>query len=50
MIYKTLTFCLIENYDNEDLKQLILKNFTYLIRKFETIPVAILLEPWLKQF
>lgn len=45
IIYKALTFMLIEFYNNNELREEILKNFWQLFQQNQQIPVAILLEP-----
>ncbi len=48
--YKTLTFLLIDNHDDDDIWMFILSNFSSLFKKCQSIPIAIVLEPFLKQF
>jgi len=48
-LYKTLTFILVEFYWDIDIRDLLLRQFTYLFKRIDTIPVAILCEPLLKQ-
>ena len=49
IIYKTLTFILVEFYWENDMRDMLLRHFIFLFKKLETIPVAILCEPLLKQ-
>ena len=48
-IYKTLTFILVEFFWEIEIRDLMLRHFIYLFKKLDTIPVAILCEPLLKQ-
>lgn len=48
-LYKTLTFILVEFYWELDIRDLMLKHFTYIFKRMDSIPVAILCEPLLKQ-
>jgi hypothetical protein len=47
-VYKALTFMLIEFYDNNELREEMLKNFNTLFLRNVTIPIRILLEPLLQ--
>mmetsp|Transcript_29766 Transcript_29766/g.45374 ORF Transcript_29766/g.45374 Transcript_29766/m.45374 type:complete len:88 (+) Transcript_29766:1786-2049(+) len=49
IIYKTLTFILVECYTNLDIKTEILSNFIEIFTKYANIPISILCEPLLKQ-
>ena len=49
IIYKILTFILVEFYWENDMRDLLLRHFIFLFKKIESIPVAILCEPLLKQ-
>ncbi|CAD8193441.1 unnamed protein product [Paramecium pentaurelia] len=49
VLYKKLTFTLIENYNELDVREFMLNNFMYLIQKYSSIPIDILLEPLIKQ-
>ena len=49
IIYKTLTFSLLENYENSVEREFILQNFIITFNNISTIPVGILLEPLVKQ-
>lgn len=48
-IYKTLTYLLIENYTNIELRDELIKNFVWMFKKWPKIPLQILCEPFLKQ-
>ena len=48
-LYKTLTFILVEFYWEIDIRELMLNHFVSLFKRVDTIPVAILCEPLLKQ-
>jgi len=48
LIYKALTFVLIDVYMNQDLREEMLKNFIILFQKHQNIPIGILCEPLLK--
>ncbi|KRX04789.1 Armadillo-type fold [Pseudocohnilembus persalinus] len=49
IIYKKLTFSLIENHQNLEDREYILQNFSNIFKKFISIPVEILVEPLIKQ-
>lgn len=49
IIYKALTFMLIEFYDNNELREEMLKNFMSLFARNQSIPIRILLDPLLQQ-
>lgn len=49
IIYKTLTFILIENYAQQELREEILKNFIVLFQKYPSMPIGILCDPLFKQ-
>ena len=48
MIYKIITFSLIENYSEELIREFILQNFIPIFAEFPEIPLKILLEPLIK--
>jgi hypothetical protein len=48
-IYKTLTFYLIENHMEVDIREFIISNFRYVYKTILSIPVGILSEPYIKQ-
>ena len=47
MIYKALTFTFIDFYDNNEMRDEIIKGFAHLFKNNQTIPVGILLKPML---
>ena len=49
IVYKILTFSLIENYEDEFLREFFLKNFENIFYEFSEIPINILLEPLFRQ-
>ena len=49
MIYKTLTFTLVENHQKMELREFLLENFKEILEEFNTIPINILVEPLIKQ-
>ena len=49
ILYKTLTFALVENYDKHLLREFILDNFSRTFGREADMPVGILLDPYLKQ-
>lgn len=49
IVYKLLTFSLIENFNDDDLRELFLKNFASIFFDFPEIPISILIEPLTKQ-
>jgi hypothetical protein len=49
IIYKTLTFYLVENYKDVMTREYILSNFCMIFDEVSNIPIGILLEPMLKQ-
>lgn len=49
IVYKTLTFALVENHQKAQIRQLILDNFTLVFDSFPSIPVSIVIEPFIKQ-
>lgn len=49
IVYKTLTFALVENHQKMVLREYMLSNFKVIFETFSTIPVAILLDPLIKQ-
>jgi len=49
IIYKTLTFLLVENHHEIDTREFFLKQFSWIFKQIKTIPVAILLETLIKQ-
>ena len=49
IIYKTLTFSLVENYSNERIREFLLSNFLIILEEIPNLPVNILIEPYIKQ-
>ncbi len=49
IVYKTLTFALVENHQKTSIRELMLANFKVMLETFTTIPVSILLDPFIKQ-
>lgn len=49
ILYKTLTFLLIEFHMDQEYREQMLKHFTTLFQQIQTMPVTILCEPLLKQ-
>ena len=49
IIYKAMTFILIELFDNLELREEMLNNFISIFKKQPNIPIQILCEPLLKQ-
>lgn len=47
-IYKILTFILINGFNNDELREVMLMKFMELFKEYNTIPILILLEPLLK--
>lgn len=50
IIYKTLTFYLVENYREIEIREVILNNFLDMFEKNPGIPIGILLDPLIKQY
>lgn len=48
-IYKILTFSLIENFEETQLREFILGNFARILGEFPEIPINILLDPLVRQ-
>ena len=49
IIYKTLTFILIENANAIEIRTLIMHNMIQILSDLESIPLSIIIEPWVKQ-
>ena len=49
IIYKTLIFCFIEYHHDLSIRELMLSNFSYLFKVVLSIPVGIMVEPYVKQ-
>jgi hypothetical protein len=43
-----LTFALVENFEEEDLREFMLTSFTQVFAQHKTIPISILIEPLLR--
>ena len=48
IVYKILTFSLIENFEDVFLREFILKNFENILYEFDEIPIGILLDPLIR--
>ena len=48
IIYKKLTFSLIENHANIEIREFMLRNFLTILKKFPNIPLDILMDPLVK--
>lgn len=48
ILYKKLTFSLIENFDDVETRDFMECNFSNLFAKFSSVPIDILLEPLIK--
>jgi len=49
IVYKTLTFALVENHQKTIIREFILNNFKLVFTNFPSIPPSIVLEPFIKQ-
>ena len=49
VIYKTLTFCLFENYNNVYFRNIITMNFRQILNSIDSIPIGVVIEPLVKQ-
>ena len=49
IIYRTLTFLLVETYTSSYMREYMSQNFTILFKNNSTIPIGILIEPYLKR-
>ena len=49
ILYKTLIFCFIEYHHDLSIRELMLSNFSYLFKVVLSIPVGIMVEPYVKQ-
>jgi hypothetical protein len=49
LVYKTLTFLLVEFFWETDIREMMLKQFNRIFKRQENIPITILCEPLLKQ-
>lgn len=48
-IYKSLTFLLVENHQDNEIRQFMFKNFGDVFNNIKNIPIAIVLESLMKQ-
>ena len=48
VVYKKLTFSLMEEHQNLELRDFMLRNFMVIFEKYQSIPAEILLEPLIK--
>ena len=49
VVYKKLTFLFIENHNELEVREFMLRNFGSIMQKYQSIPVDIFLEPFVKQ-
>jgi hypothetical protein len=49
IVYKKITFLFIENHEELNIREFMLRNFSHIISKYQTIPIEIFLEPFVKQ-
>ena len=49
LVYKILTFSLIENFDDTSLREFFLKNLETILHEFPEIPIGILIDPLVRQ-
>jgi len=49
VIYKSLTFALVENHNKENIREVCLSGFKQIFETFNSIPVSILMDPFIKQ-
>lgn len=49
VLYKTLIFCLIENFPDEFIREFMMSNMLLVLKEFLLIPVSVLVEPLIKQ-
>jgi hypothetical protein len=49
ILYKTLTFSLVENYHDSTIRELLMQNFTVTFDRNQSMPVGILVEPLVRQ-
>lgn len=49
VLYRTLTFLLVETYASTEMRQFIQDNFALIFKKNENIPIGIIVEPYLKR-
>ena len=49
VVYKKLTFLFIENHNELEVREFMLRNIGFIMQKYQSIPVDIFLEPFVKQ-
>ena len=49
VVYKKLTFLFIENHEELNTREFMLRNFSHIMGKYPSIPVDIFMEPFVKQ-
>lgn len=49
VVYKTLTFCMFENYNNISLRNVITTNFRQILNSIDSIPIGVVIDPLVKQ-
>lgn len=49
IIYKSLTFCIIENFNDPQIREYLFHNFKALFQSSDNIPIGIVIEPLVKQ-
>ncbi|OMJ69095.1 hypothetical protein SteCoe_33282 [Stentor coeruleus] len=49
IIFKTLTFALVENYAFDRIREFLIYNFLFVMEDVSSLPVSILIEPYIKQ-
>ncbi|OMJ86867.1 hypothetical protein SteCoe_11498 [Stentor coeruleus] len=49
IVYRTLTFLLVENYSQSDFREFILSNFALIFKQNSNIPPSVLLDPLIKK-
>lgn len=49
MIYKTITFILIDNNENILIRSFIFSNISIILLQIESMPIGIFIDPWIKQ-
>jgi hypothetical protein len=49
IVYKSLTFALVENHSDVELRETFLQNFAETFSRIQSIPIGVLIEPLVKQ-
>lgn len=49
VVYKKLTFLFIQNHEELNVREFMLRNFGHVFKKYQSMPVEIFLEPFVKQ-